>query len=164
LFSTGVPVSAQARVRGSSRHAKAVVEAEFLILCASSMTTTSKWVLESRLAASVRICSYDAISTGIGKRYKAARFSLGPSTRLTKRFGAQRASSRSQFSLSEAGVTTSALSQSLSCNAKRRAIAACTVLPRPMSSASNADRLRTRKLLPSHWYARRGEGSSSSTG
>jgi hypothetical protein len=40
---TGVPVSAQARRRGSSLQSQLTSDSQFLIRCASSSTTTSQW-------------------------------------------------------------------------------------------------------------------------
>ena len=136
LFSSGVPVSAK-RWRALMRWASAdTVARGFLMACASSrMATWNSW---SSSTAWSRISSGYVVSTRSWWRMSPNRcLRSSPRSASTSSVGTKRSASACQFGSTLVGATMSAgRSRRPSTFSRARKASACTVLPRPMSSAS----------------------------
>ena len=101
-----------------------------------------------------------------GSRHARARSAGVPETGTTVSSGAHSRSSERHCWTREAGHTTSADLIRSRKQSIRSAAAACTVLPKPMSSASSTSRRFSSVSIPAHWYGgsgachRRGPPSS----
>ncbi len=157
-FSIGVPDIASRNVACSANTAWLRLAAAFLIACASSSTSVAQIFCAN---ASPSICSigYETSSTSclpISPMTLARSLVLPRSAyTCTRRDGAKRDASARQLPISDVGITTS-----VGPFAARASItaSACSVLPRPMSSARQAprpaDASRIAHSKPSSWYGR----------
>ena len=157
-FSTGVPVTAIRVPAGMERIAVACLVAAFLIACASSTTTRRQVILRSS-AASRAASAYVVITSRCRRRPRLnclPRARSAPWWTCTRSCGVKRAASRCQLPTSDIGQT-SRLGGPPLCSYASSA-SSCTVLPRPMSSASTPPRpARCRKssqARPRSWYGR----------
>ena len=146
-FSKGVPVSAHALSLGIILHARFSAEMLFFRRCASSTITRSNLTCAARSWQSIRICSREAMSTCIGKRYVYLRSVAVPMTRRTGKSGAHFSNSRCQLRHKDAGAMIK--TRRYEALRDRIAVTVWTVLPRPISSARSADELSSKNRTPS---------------
>jgi hypothetical protein len=138
-FSSGVPVSARRQSAFSTFTACAVAESAFLMFCASSRMT-SRYSRPSSSFMSRRMREYEVSTTSTPLSDSAFSRRSCPCQTTVESVGANRWISRSQFASTLVGATTIDGLGPSSAFVLSSSVIACTVLPRPMSSASTPDR------------------------
>ena len=141
LFSTGVPVRAQLRVRRIERTTSLVVPARFLIRWASSSTTRSNCsrVVRDDLAVAHQQLVVGDLHGHIGEAPLPLPPGLVPFDDRQRHLGRPHRRTRAaSWSPAAWGRRAARCGSRRRASSSRIAVIACIVLPRPISSASTA--------------------------